>query len=1643
MEIKANQEVSEIHFGHNRNALITFPEDLDMKRVLDRTKKLEGAVLKISNPPVCNSVLVIGLSDKTSKQTIEMYFENERNGGGRIYGDIIYQRDKGKAVVSFCDPRVVGTLMAREHKLNNSVLTLRQHYPFMEIITETTTKMIKINKSVLNHVFKSCEKELLDRFGAEVLTNLKENEEEFTFLTETATAIEEYMAEFAIEKLKIGEKLLEGYKEELKDMVTTMANKVSVTVVTDDKQQQIEFVGRKADVIDVHSKYQDAIAEMEKGLNLVTKEIHNVPKTKFDLLSLHGAIEMLEEDFHVIVAFEPRKNTITLKGTGKNVSAANIELLQKCTQITEDNIDLHKNEKHFLQNGGLDLLNSGMKEIKLKGMVSLSHARSSKAKVLVFDSTKIEDVDSYIRNNMFRKQYTLDKDSRTLLISNKWAEFNASVTSNSSVMIFADEKSTEILLIGKKSEVEKSFDRLEEFMKRNTIVKESVDFEEGYLGYLTEYCEKHIRAIEKDLEEHSVRVNFAEDAEAVIINGTKEGVKQAKRQLHDFVSTIAKDTICFDKARSQKYLKSDEGKILIEGIESKNKCLIRLTEDSGGISTVIASRSTPQPGKSTSKLLCSYQTREKISLKVYKDDITVHPCDVIVNAANGDLKHVGGVAKSILDAGGWEIQKECEEYVKENGKLFDGECFSGSPGKLPCKVLVHAVGPRWDASNREKICKLLSFTCTRALEEAIKYRSIALPAIGSGVYGIPKDVCAEIMIEAAEKFSRDHEDSSLKEIHFVNNDDASGHVFVKKFREKFGGRPSFMSNEPKSSKGRFRRTKPRFQITTDESARKPEVSRRRKTDDFIFTKQNMKISVVVGDLSTYKADVLVNTTAENLRLDSNPCGRALSNQAGPTLQAECSRIGSLKVGQVAVTTGGNLLCDEVYHVVCVQWSGGQGEQVLRTIIRNCLKKCNSSAKKSIAFPAIGTGVLGFPHDVAAKLFFEETKRFVLKVSNCSIKEVSFVVYSQDANSIQAFQSELQKQPEWGVSVDSAPGKSQNRWREKPSSLNESEESVLCFEVGNGKKVEIVKGDITKETTDVIAHLTNPGLVLHSGVANALCRAGGGDIERECEEKVSSTRLSVTSTVLTTAGRLGAKYIAHMVASSDPSSNEVEKCITNCLKEVADEECESISFPAVGTGSLRRNPEKAAKSIYSSIVRFLQYSSGSINNVRIVLKDDELVRAFQESISTLNEGEEPGMFKKFVNLFWKTESPTLNIKEKNTPVVTTKLVLVIYAKDKASVKTVKDKVLSVIESQKKKDKLEDDNIGKLSKQQLMAIERLCKMNDVEVTIEKDLDRIVVFGHSEDNAKTFAEILQILKKIGEVELEKERALLRADLAEIVSQGVQWFYEDPRNGNQEDYDKDTNAIIEKAYSKKEKSVIFSYSNERCEIVFDTMEETNLDTKQKINVTRKDLKESVSVPDYWDPQPRDKSGKEVAVHLVTLNPNNPSQRKEHKDISDHFYQTAGNQRIQHIQRVQNPSLFKQYLIKKQSLDEKIGSNEKFLFHGTRGDKVSEINKTGLNRSYAGNTHGAVYGRGVYFARDASMSVGYAQTLASTGQRYMYYTRVAVGQYAMGNQSMVVPPRKGGNDSYDSVVNNVANPTIFVLFYDNQYYPEYLITFT
>ena len=91
----------------------------------------------------------------------------------------------------------------------------------------------------------------------------------------------------------------------------------------------------------------------------------------------------------------------------------------------------------------------------------------------------------------------------------------------------------------------------------------------------------------------------------------------------------------------------------------------------------------------------------------------------------------------------------------------------------------------------------------------------------------------------------------------------------------------------------------------------------------------------------------------------------------------------------------------------------------------------------------------------------------------------------------------------------------------------------------------------------------------------------------------------------------------------------------------------------------------------------------------------------------------------------------------------------------------------------------------------------------------------------------------------------------------------------------------------------------------------------------------------------------------------------------------------------------------------------------------------------------GTKYGQGTYFARDASYSLRYARA-GDGGRRYMYLARVLVGQYCVGNHTLIVPPAKNPSRPeilFESVVDKQVDPSIFGVFYDNQCYPEYLIT--
>ncbi|MFN8464635.1 MAG: macro domain-containing protein [Caldilineaceae bacterium] len=165
------------------------------------------------------------------------------------------------------------------------------------------------------------------------------------------------------------------------------------------------------------------------------------------------------------------------------------------------------------------------------------------------------------------------------------------------------------------------------------------------------------------------------------------------------------------------------------------------------------------------------------TIAIIHGDIIEANVDAIVNAANEHLQHGGGVAGAISRRGGDSIQAQSNQWVREHGKVPTGSAAITGAGRLPAKYVIHAVGPVWGSGDEER---KLAAAVTSALSLADEHEvtSIAIPAISSGIYGMPKDVSARVLIRAIVEYLHHHPKSTLRTVQFCNIDEVTVKVFA-------------------------------------------------------------------------------------------------------------------------------------------------------------------------------------------------------------------------------------------------------------------------------------------------------------------------------------------------------------------------------------------------------------------------------------------------------------------------------------------------------------------------------------------------------------------------------------------------------------------------------------------------------------------------------------------------------------------------------------------------------------------------------------------------------------------------------------------------------------------------------------------------
>jgi len=188
-------------------------------------------------------------------------------------------------------------------------------------------------------------------------------------------------------------------------------------------------------------------------------------------------------------------------------------------------------------------------------------------------------------------------------------------------------------------------------------------------------------------------------------------------------------------------------------------------------------------------------------LEIAQGDLTQEQVDAIVNAANAQLQHGGGVAAAIARRGGPVIQQESNAWVRQHGPVGHERPAYTRAGKLPCRFVIHAVGPVWGEGQEDgKLAAAIRGSLQ--LADQLELETIALPAISTGIFGFPKARAAQIIFSSVRDYFEKQPASNLKIVRLTLFDQPTVESFTQVWERWARG----LNNKPPSPNSGSSRT---------------------------------------------------------------------------------------------------------------------------------------------------------------------------------------------------------------------------------------------------------------------------------------------------------------------------------------------------------------------------------------------------------------------------------------------------------------------------------------------------------------------------------------------------------------------------------------------------------------------------------------------------------------------------------------------------------------------------------------------------------------------------------------------------------------------------------------------------------------------
>ncbi|KAH3812354.1 hypothetical protein DPMN_140784, partial [Dreissena polymorpha] len=753
--------------------------------------------------------------------------------------------------------------------------------------------------------------------------------------------------------------------------------------------------------------------------------------------------------------------------------------------------------------------------------------------------------------------------------------------------------------------------------------------------------------------------------------------------------------------------------------------------------------------------------------------------------------------------GGDAIAGDCKKYIDAHKKLCEAAVFVSTAGNLKAKSIVNVVGPVWKNELQEEDDKLAKVVF-KAMHQAsvMGFKSVALPAITA--YGYPVKRATGVIVASVKNFFREVQESELTEIYLCDIKDDAVNGFVEGMEKEWGASSIGRFNRWQSSSATIlppgaicpldssdENNSDTFFAASRQDAGKPQPKQPNRALQVMLG--NITVSVQKAEIAKHNISVIVNTTSRNLDLNKGAVSKTILKQAGPEIQNElkCNYPNGISKGQVAVTKGYKLKCSIVVHGSVSNWDG-QNKTIdeLKTFVNLCMEVAQKRNYSGIAFPAIGTGNLGYPKEVVATEMLSAVSEFAAKYPQSSILDVDFILYPKDDGTLKAFESEI---THWAKSGGRGHARNFDHYENLYARRGEDDGNEHLYEelpLGNDSRdftignvqIKVTQCDLTKEAVDCIINSSNENLDLKKGkVSMTFVKKCGEKLLKWAHSKQGEMKKE--GLAITKAYGLACKHILHVVAKE--TAHEWKQVVVRCLRKAKAERYHSIAFPALGTG-MNISPADAAQNMFQAVKEFAIEGCGSLTDVRFVIYQSEMVDDFKQAASqaqgVAGTNRKPS----------KVATRTLS---ENTSSNANSVCIVIYAMKESDIRKAIFKLDKLIEGEVSNTNFTDSIIQRFDDRQKEVFRRIANKHNVNVIPTSKGIEIVGMMANVHKASTS------MNKIIKDAIQIEKAMILKDV-------VQWYYiVVTHEGDEElkNYEVNLNFQIEKAFKNQDNT--FSY--------------------------------------------------------------------------------------------------------------------------------------------------------------------------------------------------------------------------------------------